>query len=510
MNKATLFLAFVLCINSLSARAQQHEFAWANIDTAIQRAMATFGTTGLSVAIVHEGQVIFAKAYGLSDVEAGEPLTTKSLFNIASCTKAFTAAAMALLVAEGKVHWDDKVVDWLPQFRLADEWITHQLTLRDLLCHRSGLATFMGDLLWYHTDYSDEEVMRRMRWLPIERGFRSEYGYQNNMYMIAGLVIAKASGMNWEQFIQQRLLRPLDMTHTRTSNDSLRLNDPLAWPHINGQRIELYDFHATKPAGSLFANVEDLTHWVQMWLDNGQWADSTILPPAQIDVLTQAHLPLPLTQLDKQLGTHFKAYALGWRLFDYNGQKVIEHDGGMPGYISKITIVPEAQLGIILLNNDMDFFINSALRYHLLDWMQKGQPSKDFISRYHQFKKNYLHQQQQQRQQRLDSRIPNTQPSLPHDAWAGVYEDQWYGKALVSVNKGGALTLTLVPAKEVFRGPLTHWHFNTYRVDFKDPFLPFGLVTFELNAQGQPTGFTIDLPSNDFHFDKLHFRKVSQ
>ncbi len=503
----TFLLSLFVCFR-LSANAFQTSADWQWLDTTVARALDTFGTTGLAIAVVQDGQVVFSKGYGQADAEAGTPLTTRHLFNIASCSKAFTAAAVALLVEEGKLGWDDKVTDWLPEFRLSDDWITRQLEVRDLLCHRSGLATFMGDLLWYHSRYSDEEVMRRMRFLPIERDFRSEYGYQNNMYMVAGLIIEKASGMPWERFVRERLLLPLDMTHTRTSNDSLKGYDPLAWPHIDGQRIEPHDFNATKPAASLFASVDDLTHWVQMWLDEGRYAGRSILPKGSIQELLQPQTIMRVNGFERALGTHFKAYALGWRLFDYGGKMVVEHDGGMPGYISKITLVPEAGLGIIILNNGMDFFVNSALRYEILQRALGTAEPRDFIGRYARFRKNYLQRKAEQEARRLAARVEGTQPSLPPDAWTGYYEDRWYGRAIVGQKKDGSLVLTFEPASEVFTGPLTHWHYDTWRVDFRDPFLTFGLVTFEMDAYGRPTGFTIDLPSDDFHFDKLHFRKV--
>lgn len=500
----TLLILFLVYFG-LSANAFQAS-RWATLDTLVQRARDTFGTTGLAIAVVQDGEVVYAAAFG--QAEQGTPLSTAHLFNIASCTKAFTAAALAILVEEGRLSWDDKVTDWIPEFRLSDDWITRQLKVRDLLCHRSGLATFMGDLLWYHTDYSDEEVMRRMRFLPIERDFRGEFGYQNNLYMVAGLIVTRITGMSWEQFVYERLLRPLDMRHTRTSNDSLRSTDLIAWPHIEGRRIEPHFFRATKPAASIFSSVADLTHWVQMWLDNGRYRTEAILQEASIEALLQPHVFVPVNEFERSLGIHFKAYALGWRLFDYGGKLVVEHDGGMPGYISKVTLVPEAGIGIIILNNGMDLFINSALRYHILEQAMGLRRTRDYIAQYAHFRNNYRQRQVQRDARRRAARVPGTQPALPPDAWTGIYEDPWYGRAVVAQKKDGSLVLTLVPAKAVFTGPLTHWHYNTFRVDFRDPFLTFGLINFELDAHGRPAGFTIDLPSDDFHFDKLHFRKI--
>ncbi len=194
-----------------------------------------------------------------------------------------------MLVEDGKIGWKDKVVDYVPGFQLADPCISNEMTIRDLLCHRSGLATFYGDLLWYGTNYTDEEIMRRMRYLPILREFRSEFGYQNNMYMVAGEVIRRVTGKTWSEFVAEQKNKPLSMTSTRPSNDELQADQDIAYGHINGEKQEIYDFNGTKPAASIYSNIGELTHWMQMLLDGGTYGGKQVLTERSIEQMFAAH-----------------------------------------------------------------------------------------------------------------------------------------------------------------------------------------------------------------------------
>lgn len=466
-----------------------------------------FQPTGFALAVVKDGEVIYSSGFGKRSALNGPAVDANSLFNIASCSKAFTAAAMAALVEDGKLKWDDKVTDYLPGFRLQDPWITAQITLRDLLCHRSGMATFYGDLLWYGTTYTDEEILSRMRHIKLLNEFRSQYGYQNNMYMVAGLVIQKVSGKTWEQFVTDRFFTPLGMTNTRSSNDVLNPSQNIAYGHINGKQQEIYDFNGTKPAASIYSSVEDLSKWCRMWLAGGSFNGKQILSKESIRTLQAMQIPLGVSPNSESWGIHFRGYALGWNLFDYAGRKVVEHDGGMPGYISKVTLVPEENLGIVLLNNGMDFFINDAVRYKLLDHILKHE-GRNWDEIFNNFRKGADAYTKQQEEARNAARIPNTQPGLALASYAGTYNDPAYGKALVT-EQGGNLHLSFLPAKSIFSGTMSHWHFNTFKVQFKDDFLTFGLVSFEVGPDGKVKGFKIDLPSDDFQFFELDFKKES-
>ena len=507
--KSKILIPFIL-LNFLfifHTEGQNKAYDISELNKIVENAFETFQPTGLSVAIVKNDTAILQKSFGKQSSKTGKPVTNSSLFNIASCTKPFTSTAMGLLVQQGKINWDDKVTDYIPGLKLKDPYITSKLTIADILSHRSGLSTFTGDLLWYNTDYSNEEIIHRMRHLPIENDFRAEFGYQNNMFMIAGEIIERVSGMTWSEFVSKKIFDPLQMHSSKPSNDELTENDQLAYPHLKGKQVALHNFHGTKPAASIMSNIKDLSNWTRMLLNNGVFEGDTIISQA---ILQDCFTPKTnLSVSNDNNRTHFRAYGLGWQVFDYHGKKIIEHNGGMPGYISKTTIIPEENLGVVVLNNGFEVFVHRALLYQLLEHFIQPEEEKDWIEEYNKSKTSYQERKEKQKKQRLKQRIENTSPSLELTKYTGKFRDKIYGDATIEMAEN-TLNLTLEPADEVFTSKMKHWHYDTFRVDFKDPFLPFGLITLDLNSKGEVEGFKIDLPSNDFHFNNLDFERVSE
>ena len=491
----------------LSAEGQNKGYDISELNKIVENAYKTFQPTGLSVAIVKNDTAILQRSFGKRSSKTGKPVTNESLFNIASCTKPFTSTAIGLLVQQGKIHWDDKVTDYIPELKLKDPYITNKLTIADILSHRSGLSTFTGDLLWYNTDYSNEDIIQRMEYLPIENDFRAEFGYQNNMFMIAGEIIEQVSGMTWGEFVSQNIFDPLQMHSTKPSNDELTENDELAYPHLKGKQVELYDFNGTKAAASIMSNITDLSHWTRMLLNNGVFEGDTIISQSILQDCFTPKTNLSVSNSNNR--THFKAYGLGWQVFDYQGKKIIEHNGGMPGYISKTTIIPEENLGIVVLNNGFELFVHRALLYQIMEHVLQPEEEKDWIKKYKQAKTSYQERKEKQRKQRLKQKVENTSPSLELTKYTGTFRDKMYGEATVDMTNN-TLKLTLEPANEIFTSKMKHWHHDTFRVDFKDPFLPFGLITFDFNSKREVEGFKIDLPINDFHFNNLYFKSVSE
>lgn len=496
-------LILIVCFWNI-AKSQKSNINYKNLAQYIDNAVKDFKLTGLTISIIKDNEVVFSKGYGLRDANKQEPVSTASLFNIASCSKAFTAACLGMLVQEGKLKWDDKVIDYIPEFRLSDPYITKELNIKDILSHRSGLATFYGDLLWYETNYENDEIIRRMRYLPIKNDFRSEFGYQNNMYLIAGEIIKKITGKTWAEFVNERIFKPLEMSDSRTSSKELTQEQNIAFPHLNGKFQELY-IQEPSPAGSIYSSADDMSNWIKMLLNNGKWKDNMILTQKTLEELFASQTVLKVSKSMKNNGIHFYSYGLGWFLFDYSGKKVVEHGGGMPGYISKVTLVPEEKLGIVILTNDMSNLCN-ALRYKILDeYLNNNQ--KDWAAEYLQYKKANEETLEKQKSERDAKRAKNTEPSLELAAYCGTYNDKMYGDAQIALNKN--LFITLLPAKEKFCSKMEYWHHDTFRIKFKDEFLPEGFVTFSFNAYGEITGFKIDLPNPDFHFFNLDFKKIN-
>lgn len=476
------------------------------LDTYIAQAVEDFEAPGLAIAIVKDGEVVFEKAYGYRDVGKKIPLESTDLFNIASCSKAFTAACIGILAAEGKLSWKDKVIDHIPEFRLADPYITSHMNLIDLLSHRSGLTTFTGDLLWYGSSYTNKEVIERMAALPIENDFRGEYGYQNNMFMIAGEIVERVSGQSWSDFVQTRIFDPLKMEESRTASKFLKKKQAVALPHLKRQAEEI-QIYEPGPAFSIYASASELTHWLQMWLNQGQWNDQEVLTPQTIQGLHTPRTLMRVSNWAKSKSIHFRTYGLGWYLYDYGGRTVAEHGGGMPGYISKVCMVPEENLGIVVLTNGMNS-LPTVMMYRVLDLYLKAEPH-DFAAEFLRYKKGGEAGEKQAREARLSKRQEGTSPSLADEAYVGLYRDRYYGDARVEM-KEGKLWLTFLPTADLFNSEMTHWHHDTWEVKFADEFLPEGYVTFSFDSDAQITGFKIDLPNPDFHFYKLDFQRIAE
>lgn len=491
-----LFLGFSTTIQA------QKKINAKKLDQQIKQSFQDFELNGLSVLILKDGKRIFEKNYGTRDLE--NPITSNSLYNIASVTKAFTGAIMAKLVYEKKIKWDDLVIDYLPDFQLADAYITNHLTIADLLTHRSGMGTFYGDLLWYETERSNEDILHRMRYLPVTNRFRDQYGYQNNMYIVAEEILKKVTGQDWETNISENILLPLEMTQTRTSGNKLEKTQELAYPIINNKVVGL-SMERPHAAASLFTSPDELSHWAEMLLNNGIYKGDTILNPAIISDMFKGRTLQSVSGLKKMAGANFSHYALGWSVWDYKGTPIYEHGGGMPGYISKFVLIPEYNMAFIILTNTLSSF-PSALEYHLLAQL-KGDKSTDWISLFKDFKEKSKARELEAEEKRLASRIEGTSPRLELSEYVGIYEDKMYGKAEITlVNE--KLHLVFVPAKHIFFSDMEHWNNDTFKIKFADEFLPAGYIVFDFNSWNKIVGFKIDLKSSDFHFFNLDFKKL--
>ncbi len=472
------------------------------VEAIAQRAFAAFAPKGLVLAVVQDGELLAEVALG--ERQTGAPATPRTLFNIASCSKAFTAALVAQLVHEGKLSWDDRVIDRVPEFRMADPWITAHMTIADLLSHRCGLVTFAGDLLWYGSDYSDAEVLARIEKLPITQRFREQFGYQNLMYMVAGMVAQRATGHAWEELVEQRFLTPLGMTDSRASVQRLPEGAERAMPYIDGIECEDHAFCACKPAAAIYASVHDLSAWIRLLLAGGRQGDQVLLEPDSLRELWRPHVAIGG---GAGAGTaDFRAYGMGWFLSLDNGKKLVEHDGGMPGFLSKVSLLPADKFGFVVLNNANDGVLNEAVKAALLT-AHNGGDADAAVDRIAKVNERIKTRTKAAVAKREAARLPNTKPSLPLGAYAGHYADKVYGDAEVTLDKE-QLRVVLLPSKRRLFGPMSHWHQDVFRVDFPDRFLPFALFRFELDTEGKVTGFAIDCPIADFDFGALEFHRV--
>lgn len=474
------------------------------LDAYISNAARESQAPGLAIGIIKDGQVVFAKGYGVRSIDTRIPVDSQTQFSLASCSKAFAAASIGILVDEGKLNWDDKVADYLPWFRLHDAYITKELTVGDLLCHRSGLGTFDGDLLWFGTHYTSEEVVRRIRELPVEHGFRSRFAYQNVMFIASGLVVESVSGKPWHTFIKERILKPLQMHNSSTNQNDFQKSQNIAIPHFEGKPRAFMNFDNSGPAGAINSSIEDMLKWLGMWINNGDVDGKQLLSARTIRKIISSQMISSTGSGTEPMGTHFVNYGYGWYLKDYAGRKIIFHGGALPGYVSQVAFVPEEKLGIVVLINDL-VPVHEAISSRVLDLFLIDQ-DRDYVKEALTAFKQYKPMQEKQRKERLDKQIPNTSPSLKISDYAGKYRDQMYGDAEIVLKEGG-LAIAFLPTKELFAGQLEHFHYNTFKVDFDVPTLQFGLITFHLGSDGKIGHFTIDLPSRDLDFSDLKFMR---
>ena len=489
------FILFFFISANLFAQQDRLE----KIDSYIKQAMNEWKMPGFAVAIVKNDSVIFSKGYGVRNIEKNEPVDENTNFMIASCSKAFTTASIARLVDQGKLKWDDPVIKYLPYFHMFDPWVTKEMTIRDLVTHRSGLATFSGDILWLGSTYDKDEVIHRSQYLKPTTSFRSRYGYQNIMFSVAGEVIKAVSDTNWHSYVKHNFFEPLGMERSNTSIKEMKEKGNNAWPHRtkDGNVVphsDYYSIETVAPAGAINSNVIDMAQWIRLQLNKGKYGDIRIFSERQSNEMWSNNMFLGNSN-----------YGLGWFIAYNNGKRVLNHGGGMPGMISDVTIIPEEKFGMVILSNYETGMVN-AIRNYIMDIMLNVEP-KDYNKTSLESFKRRLENFEKENKRREEVRVKNTRPSLPLEKYCGIYEDKMYGKAEVSI-KDGKLFLQFIPSP-TFRGELKHYHFDQFYVDWEDEFLTRGWIKFDMNFNGEIKQFAIEVPNSpDFIFTELLFEKL--
>ena len=451
--------------------------------------MAAWETPGASIAVVHDGKVAMVKGYGFRTKGSGALVDPGTVFATGSISKTFTASAVAALIAQDRMRWDDRVIDHLPGFRLKDPYVTREIRIRDLLSHRTGLTR--GELLWYYAPFDRREILRRLQYLDQESGFRSGFSYNNLMYVAAGEAVAAASGMSWDSFVAETFFRPLGMTSTGTS--LVGLGGDFATPHarIDGtvQPIAWLNVDNIAPAGGVNSSAADLAKWMLFQLADGKNGSKALLRPADVAEMRTPQTIIPITPGSRADLTDplFRAYGLGWYLEDYHGVRIAYHGGRIDGMSSRLTLVPKLNLGIAILTNRGRSNLPDALTFRLLD-AYLGTPPRDWSTEMLQLGPDPYEKREQDRKALLAKRIPGTHPSLPLKRYAGLYESKLYGPLDVAYD-GKSLTLTR-SAEAV--ATLSHFHYDTFFADFANPALRDRLVRFEIDQYGRVSALELD------------------
>lgn len=429
------FLCLFLVIGHLQSQNQFHD-----LDRHIEQARQDWQVPGVAVAIIKDDKIVFAKGFGVTQEGGSNPVNARTIFAIGSCTKAFTVAALASLVEQHQLQWDDKVIEHLPQFQLFDPNATQELTIRDLLSHRSGLKR--ADLLWYGTTLTREEILNRIRYLKPSWHLRSHFGYQNIMFLAAGEMIPYMTGVSWDDFIHEHFLSPLGMRDTTTSVKDLDKAVSVATPHIKvGNEVKAIPWRNIDnigPAASINSNVLDMARWVQFQLDQGDFDHHQLLSAQSIKEMYTEQMTIPLNSNAsvEYPDAHFLAYGLGWFLHDYKGYQVVEHGGVIDGMSALVAMIPEKHLGVVILANMELSWLPRVLKYEIFD-QALGQPFYDwnayFLRAYDEMCLYGNCKSPFGDQHEVGAAMS---PSLAWDKYIGTYHDDLYGDVRISLQNG--------------------------------------------------------------------------
>jgi CubicO group peptidase (beta-lactamase class C family) len=482
----------------------------ADLDAYVAHSMKVFEVPGIAVAIVKNGKVVLTKGYGVRKLGDSTPVDEYTIFGIGSNTKAFTTAALATLVDEGKLSWDDPVYQRLPGFVMYDPYVSHEMTIRDLLTHRSGMGLGEGDLLfWPQSSYTREEIIYKLRFMKPASSFRSHYAYDNLLYMTAGQIIPAVTGTSWDDYVRQHIFLPLGMKNSNLSNAAFKAGDDYAFPHerVDG-KLTIIDFEVLNnagPAGAINSCAADMAKWVQLQLNHGKFVDrdGRLFSEQQSQEMWSPQTILPIHDPPAQLArlkANFADYALGWGLRDYHGRKLVGHTGGVAGFVSRVMLVPEENLGVVVLTNAEEGGAFDSILYHILDHYFNLPPT-DWIAAFKAAKDKEEKDAAEAMKKAGSARAADSKPSLPLEKYAGVYADAWYGPVTLRM-ENNALVITFDHTPKMI-GDLQHWQYDTFKAHWRDRTIEDAFVTFSLKPDGGIESFRMAAvsPLADFSFD---------
>ncbi len=489
------------------------------IDSLVENARNKFSVPGIAVAVVRDGKIVHIKGYGIRSLNTRLPVDENTLFGIASNTKAFTAFALGILVDEGKISWDDKVRKWIPEFKMYSPYVTEEFTIRDLLTHRSGLGLGAGDLMFfpYSSDFELKDILYNLQFLKPVSGFRTKFDYDNNLYIVAGEVVRRASGMSWDDFVETRIIKPVGMRKTAASFDRLTDTTDIIDGHAEVEGVVRVIARSRSkvdhPAGGIYSSVNDLSKWVMLLLNRG-WMlpDSTRI--FSLSVQKEIWSPQTIIQNSDpgEYRIHFNAYGLGFFMKDLNGYKEISHTGGLEGMVTQIVMYPELKLGIIVLTNQQEPAAFIAISNQIRDGYL-GLPKNDWVaemaaanSAYYAAGKKVTDSIQLEIQKAQEHPL-----KINFGIYAGRYHDPWLGEVTIS-NQGGKFYFSSHRSPKL-SGELFPYKENSFVVKWKDRSLDAdAFVIFRLNENGIAEGMRMKAisPLTDFSYDfqDLDFKKL--
>lgn len=466
-----------------------------DLDSYIDQVLDAFSVPGVGIAIVKDGEVLLTKGYGIKRLGYPDRVDQNTLFSIASNSKAFAATSLALLVEEDKIKWEDRVIKYLPWFALSDDYVTQHLTIRDLLVHHSGLPAYANDMLLFPpAQMSRRELLEKLKDVPLVHDFRSVYAYDNILYLAAGEVVEAVSGMEWEEFVAEKIFKPLGMNNSISRFSTMRNQPNIAYSHARRNGViksmdTYFDLNIGdpgNPAGGIATSAADMAKWIKMHLDSGRIdKNHKLFEPKTTKELWKTIVPMPISKEPEWLKPaqkHFYGYALGFRTYDYRGYQIVGHGGLLTGFVSQIAMVPQLDLGIVVLTNQAATGAYWSIIHHILDYYMEAEPF-DWLAGY----KKEWDESNAKQDSTTNAYIgikpdKNIKSALSIMDYTGKYHDPFIGNITILENKDNMLHLSFEKAK-FYNGTLQHFHGDVFRLVYDDPNRGTGpFLNFILNA----------------------------
>lgn len=506
MKNILLILLIILSQKVFSQTDAVPSFVKDSLDLYVEKGLAEWQIPGVAVCIVKNGKIVVMKGFGVRDYDTKEKVDENTLFMIGSNTKAFTGTALAMLDAEKKLSLDDKVTKWLPNFKLDNKAAGEQAIIRDLLCHRLGFRTFQGDFTYWTSNLSREQVIEKMGRIKALYPFRTTYGYTNAAFVAAGEIIPKATKLQWEEFLKIRLFIPLGMNNTvalgREFPNAANKCSPYTMAEGKLVKIPYCNIDNMSAAGSIGSSVNDMSHWVMMQLDRGKYKGEQIVP---VSVINQTWFPHTISGNGGAMFNtgHFSLYGLGWGLREYSGKKIVAHTGGVNGFVTAVTLVPEEKLGIIVFTNTDQNSFYVALTLEIID-AYLGNKYRNYSEVLLKNFKSEFDVQQRQDKMYKDSVALNLKPELPVTAYTGKYNNDVYGEMNV-VFENNELKMKFSHHPNMY-AKLESLGGNRFYATFTDP--EFNKAVFPFTVEnGKVTGVTIKV-ADFIELDSYPFKKI--
>ena len=498
-------MAFVLSASAQKKNANPFATQLTTLEAKMNEGLAKYNVPGGAIAIVYNNEIILSKGFGLKDAATKEPVTENSSFAIASNSKAFTSAALATCVDRGLLKWDDKVQDFLPELKLYDPYVSANLTVRDLLSHRQGFETFAGDLIWYGTNHSRAEILRRWQFVEPKYGFRTTYGYSNIAFLAAGQIVEKVTGKTWDEFVKNEFFIPLGMKNANTSITAFQPGADIASPHntVKGKNIPIpyVNWDNIGPAGSINACVNELSQWMMLQLNKGTLGGKKYWDEKRTYEMWEYNINKPVSkwQRENMPSRHANGYGMGWELMEYGGHKIVSHGGGYDGMISKTILIPDMNLGFVILTNSNNS-LPSAMGFEFLDLFLGVTGSKNWVIEFAP--------KEEEPQLATATNVENFAWTTPVKSEIdGIYRSDMYGD--VEVIKNGEFYKIDFKPTELFKGNLSHIDNNVFRLHWSTQMmLPSGKVQFISNMEGEIEEMRVFVENPDFDFSELKLYKV--